>query len=58
MLPLIPIALSLLPEIGKWLGGARGGAPAAAVADVVGSVTGTADPFAADEPRPKSIGSP
>ncbi len=43
MLPLIPLAISLAPEIGKWLFGTRGEATAAAVAQVVQSVTGTPD---------------
>ena len=47
MLPLIPLALSLAPEIGNWLFGAKGAATATAVANVVQAVTGTADPAAA-----------
>jgi hypothetical protein len=40
---LIPLAISLAPEIGKWLFGAKGGDVAASVAQVVQTVTGTAD---------------
>ncbi|MCW3476557.1 hypothetical protein [Limobrevibacterium gyesilva] len=40
---LIPLALSLAPEIGKWLFGAAGEKTAAAVAQVVQTVTGTTD---------------
>jgi hypothetical protein len=43
MLPLIPLAISLAPEIGKWLFGDTGEQTAAAVAQVVQSVTGTTD---------------
>lgn len=48
MLPLIPIALSLLPELGKWIAGDRGAQTATAVAAVVRSVTGTDDPATAE----------
>jgi hypothetical protein len=40
---LIPLAISLAPEIGKWLFGDTGEKTAAAVAQVVQSVTGTTD---------------
>jgi hypothetical protein len=40
---LIPLAISLAPEIGKYLFGSSGEATAAAVAQVVQSVTGTTD---------------
>jgi hypothetical protein len=40
---LIPLAISLAPEIGKWLFGDKGEATAAAVAQVVQTVTGTTD---------------
>ena len=43
MLPLIPLAISLAPEIGKWLFGTKGEAVAADVAKVVQTVTGTSD---------------
>lgn len=49
MLGLIPLALSLLPELGKWIAGDTGGKVAAAAADVVRAVTGTDDPAAAAE---------
>jgi hypothetical protein len=44
MLPLIPLALTILPELGKWFAGDTGGRVAAAAADVVRAVTGTDDP--------------
>ncbi|WP_426958137.1 N-acetylmuramidase domain-containing protein [Muricoccus radiodurans] len=44
---LIPLALSLVPEIARWLGGARAGTVATQVTDVVRSVTGTDNPEAA-----------
>ena len=47
MLPLIPLVLSLAPEIGKWLFGAKGETVAGAVAQVVQTVTGTDDAAAA-----------
>ena len=47
MLPLIPLVLSLAPEIGKWLFGSKGEAIAGAVAQVVQTVTGTDDAAAA-----------
>ncbi len=40
---LIPLALSVAPEIGKWLFGATGEKTATAVAQVVSTVTGTPD---------------
>ncbi len=40
---LIPLAISLAPEIGKWLFGDTGEKTAAAVAQVVQTVTGTTD---------------
>lgn len=46
MLPLIPIALSLAPQIGEWLFGKTGGQVAAAATQVVQAVTGTTDPDA------------
>ncbi len=49
MLPLIPLAISLAPEIGKWLFGAKGGDVAASVAQVVQTVTGTSDEAAAQQ---------
>ena len=44
---LIPLALSVAPEIGRWLFGSTGAKTAAAVAQVVGTVTGTPDAAAA-----------
>ncbi len=44
---LIPLAITLAPEIGKWLFGSDGEKTAAAVAQVVQSVTGTSDDAAA-----------
>jgi uncharacterized membrane protein len=44
---LIPLALTLAPEIGKWLFGATGESVANAVAGVVQAVTGTSDTAAA-----------
>ena len=41
MLPLIPLAISLAPEIAKWLFGAKAEKTTAAVAQVVSDVTGT-----------------
>ena len=49
MLPLIPLAISLAPEIGQWLFGAKGAQTAAAVAQVVQSVTGTTDDAVAQQ---------
>jgi hypothetical protein len=40
---LIPLAISLAPEIGKWLFGSKGESVAGAVAQVVQNVTGTSD---------------
>lgn len=47
MLPLIPIALTLLPELAKWMFGSKGEETAKVVAGVVATVTGTDDPAAA-----------
>ncbi len=44
---LIPLALSLAPEIGRWLFGPAGERTAAAVAQAVQAVAGTADSAAA-----------
>lgn len=49
MLPLIPLAISLAPEIGKWLFGDSGEKTATAVAAVVQAVTGTSDEAAASQ---------
>jgi hypothetical protein len=46
---LIPLALSLAPEIGRFLFGATGEKTAAAVAQVVQSVTGTSDEAVAQQ---------
>lgn len=43
MLPLIPLALSLAPELGRWLFGPAAGAATAAVAEAVQAATGTSD---------------
>lgn len=43
MLPLIPLALSLAPEIGRWLFGDTGEKTATAVVAAVQAATGTAD---------------
>jgi hypothetical protein len=43
MLPLIPLAISLAPEIGKWLFGDAGEKTATAVVAAVQAVTGTTD---------------
>lgn len=44
MLPLIPIALSVVPELIKLIAGDRAGSVATQVAGVVQAVTGTTDP--------------
>lgn len=44
MLPLIPIALSLIPDLIKILAGDKAGAVADSVAKAVGDATGTVDP--------------
>lgn len=44
MLPLIPLALSLAPELARWLGGATAGAVAGQVAEAARAVVGTDDP--------------
>jgi hypothetical protein len=46
---LIPLAISLAPEIGKWLFGAKGQDVATSVAQAVASVTGTGDDAAAQQ---------
>jgi hypothetical protein len=43
MLPLIPLAISLAPEIARWLFGTEGEKTATAVVAAVQSATGTAD---------------
>jgi hypothetical protein len=40
---LIPLAISIAPEIGKWLFGDKGEQVASAVSTVIGTVTGTTD---------------
>jgi soluble lytic murein transglycosylase-like protein len=47
MLPLIPLAVSLVPELVRLLAGDTAGTVAASVASVVAEVTGTSDPVAA-----------
>ncbi len=49
MLPLIPIALSVVPELIKLIAGDRAGSVATQVAGVVQAVTGTADPVEAQK---------
>ena len=44
MLPLIPVALSLIPDLLKILAGDKAGAVADSVAKAVGQATGTEDP--------------
>ena len=46
---LIPLAISLAPEIGRFLFGAAGEKTAAAVARVVQDVTGTSDDAVAEQ---------
>jgi hypothetical protein len=46
---LIPLAISLAPEIGKWLFGSTGEKTAQAVAQVVQRVTGTSDEAVAQQ---------
>ncbi len=46
---LIPLAISLAPEIGKWLFGNKGEQTAQAVAQVVQTVTGTTDDAVAQQ---------
>ena len=43
MLPLIPLAISLAPELARWLFGAKAADTAAAVSAAVQAVTGTPD---------------
>lgn len=47
MLPLIPLVLSIAPEIGRWLFGAAGEATATEAIKVIQTVTGTTDAAAA-----------
>jgi len=47
MLPLIPLALSLLPELARLIGGNSGGQVASAAVAAVQAVAGTDDPTAA-----------
>lgn len=47
MAPLIPIALSVLPELGRWIFGERGAAAAQAAAQAVQTLTGAENPHAA-----------
>jgi len=48
ILALLPLALQLLPTLGRWLGGATGETVASAAAQVVQTVTGTSDPAQAE----------
>jgi hypothetical protein len=47
MLPILPLALALAPELAKFLFGGQAAATTKAVTDLVQTVTGTADPEAA-----------
>lgn len=47
MLPLIPLALELLPTIGRWVAGDTGGRVATAAAQAIQTITGTDTPDAA-----------
>lgn len=47
-LALLPLALQLLPTLGRWLGGSDGEAVASTVGQAVQAVTGTSDPAAAE----------
>ena len=47
MLPLIPLALSIAPELARWLFGDKAEATAAAVTAAISQVTGTPDSAAA-----------
>jgi hypothetical protein len=47
MLPLIPLAVSLVPELIRLISGDKAGSVATSVANVVTEVTGTSDPQAA-----------
>ncbi len=49
MLPLIPLAISLVPELIRLISGDKAGSVATSVANVVTEVTGTSDPGAARE---------
>jgi len=49
MFPLIPLAISLAPEIGKWLFGDAGEKTATAVAAAVQAATGTTDEAVASQ---------
>jgi lysozyme family protein len=48
MLPLIPLALSVVPDLIKAIAGDRAGTVASQVAGIVQTVTGTTDPVAAE----------
>lgn len=48
MLPLIPLALSVVPDLIKAIAGDRAGTVASQVAGIVQAVTGTTDPVAAE----------
>lgn len=47
MLPLLPLALELLPSIGRWIAGDTGGKVAGAAAAAIQTLTGTESPDAA-----------
>ena len=47
MLPLIPIAMAVIPEIANWIAGDKAGKVAGQVATAVAAVTNTDDPAAA-----------
>lgn len=46
LMPLIPIALTLLPDLARWLVGPKAGEIASTVSSTVASVIGTDDPIA------------
>lgn len=48
MLALLPLALSLAPQIAKWLGGDTAAAVTSQVGGIIQTVTGTADPAEAE----------
>lgn len=49
MLPLIPLAISLVPELVRLISGDKAGAVASTISNVVAGVTGTTDPEAAKQ---------
>lgn len=45
-MPFLPLILGLVPELARWMGGARAGAVTDAVADAVRAIAGSDDPAA------------